>query len=169
VSIVSWFKAGISGFLGALVMFVIMKLAIIQGVAPFQVSPSTAFLTQLELPAQPLALVMHFGYGIFWSIVLVAIFWDRTSATNGIGLGLALWIFMMVVYSPIIGWGFFGFDGYSKLPEKLQLSSSINFLVSTFLLHLIYGAVIGWLNSRWITFGVDVAQEIRQERKKDEI
>lgn len=164
-----WIKSASAGFVGSLIMFILMKFAILQGIAPFSVPPSAAFLEILGLPMTWLAPIAHFSYGIFWSMVLLALFWDQTSIKSGIGLSIGLWIFMMLVYSPIIGWGFFGMNSAADLPEKLQLASTLRFLISTFILHLIYGFTIGLVNSTWISFGHDVAQEIRQEASKDQI
>lgn len=168
-----WIKAGTSGFIAALIMFALMYFGIhITGVAPFQVPPSAAFLISLGVAqemAKPIALALHFGYGIFWSIVLLAVFWDRMSVTNGLGLSLFLWFFMMVVYSPVIGWGVFGLNPGSHLDEILALSSGLKYIIVTLVLHLIYGSVIGWMNSVWINFGDSVAEEIRSAAEEDRI
>jgi len=148
-----WLKAAIIGALAALVMFLLMFAAIQSGMAPFNVPPSAAFLVKLGLPAMPLALIVHFGYGIVWSIILVAVFKHRTSIGRGIGLAMALWLIMMLIYSPIIGWGLFGAADTSNLPAKLQLGSTVKYIVASLVLHLIYGGIIGWLNPVWIYRG----------------
>jgi hypothetical protein len=56
---------------------------------------------------------------------------------------------MMIVYSPVIEWGFFGFGGGADLPAKLQLGVAPKYIIATLVLHLIYGTVIGWGNARW--------------------
>lgn len=150
-----WIKAAIVGALGALIMFVLMMLGINNGFAPFNVPPSAAFLTRLGLNIGPLALIGHFVYGMFWSIVLVVAFGRSTNWLKGIGLALALWLFMMLVYSPIIGWGVFGFGGpgHQLAPDNpLFLGAPIKYVVATLVLHLIYGGTIGWLNPVWINF-----------------
>lgn len=147
----TYLKAAIAGIVGSLVMFIIMIVGIhVTGFAPFNIPPSAAFLVKLGLPTKPLALLIHFGYGAFWSIVLILVSQQRPSIPKGLLLALALWLVMMIVYSPIIGWGFFGFGDTSDLPEKLQLGLGIKFLVMTLALHLIYGALIGWLNAVWV-------------------
>lgn len=167
-----WLKAGTAGFLGALVMFALIYVGInVTGVAPFQVPPSAAFLIKVlgiaPATAESLGLVAHFGYGIFWSIVLLAIFWDHTTVGKGIGLSIFLWLLMMIVYSPVIGWGFFGFGGTGAGPDILQLGSGAKYVLMTLVLHLIYGAIIGWINSRWVIFGQEVASEIRNAASED--
>lgn len=169
-----YLKSGTAGFLAALVMFAIMYVGInITGIAPFNVPPSAAFIIKvLEIEvgiAKPLALVAHFGYGVFWSIVLLAIFWDRTTVGKGIGLSIGLWLFMMLVLSPIIGWGFFGFGGSEATKDILALGSSTKFILITLVLHLVYGIIIGWINQSWIDYGQEVAAEIRNAAKQDRI
>lgn len=151
-----WIKAAVVGIVAALVMFIFIFGAIQSGMAPFNIPPSAAMLTKLAMNVGPLALLVHFGYGAFWSIVLVYWFQVTTSAAKGIYLALGLWLLMMIVYSPIIGWGFFGFGGAgATLPpdDPLYLAPGPQYLVATLVLHLIYGAIIGWLNPLWIRFG----------------
>lgn len=150
----NWLKAAGVGALAALVMFILMKVGIQTGNAPFEVPPSAAFLKtlgMLDIPL-PLALIAHFGYGIFWSIVLVAIFREHTDLVRGLGLAFVLWLGMMLIHSPLIGWGVFGMADTSQLPEDLQLGSPVKYIVATLILHAVYGGIIGWLNPRWITW-----------------
>ena len=147
-----WTKAALVGALGSLTMFVIIMAAIGSGIAPFNSPPSAAFLEYFGLNVGPLALMVHFGYGVFWSIVLVALFREKITVIKGNFLALALWLFMMVVYSPLMGWGLFGFEPAAQLPSNhpLYLNSGPQYLVATLLLHVIYGSIIGWLNPKWI-------------------
>ena len=99
-----WIKSAVVGALGSLVMFLLMMFGIHgAGIAPFNLPPSTAFLERLGLNVGPLPLLVHFGYGATWSILLVALYGADTSARRGVYLATALWLFVMVVYSPLIG------------------------------------------------------------------
>ncbi len=146
-----WLKAAVVGLLGSLVMFVFIMLGIhVTGIVPFNVPPSGAFLTKLGLDIGPLPLIVHFGYGAFWSIFLVFIAKENVNTVKGILLALGLWLFMMIVYSPFIGWGFFGFGGEKLAPDSpLYLEPGPKYLIATFVLHLIYGTIIGWFNKIW--------------------
>jgi len=84
--------------------------------APFNVAPSAAFLHLLGLNVPILALLLHFGYGAAGSAVLLWLFWDRTGVRNGVGLAVVLWLGMMLVLSPMLGWGFFGWPGTPDRP-----------------------------------------------------
>lgn len=157
-------KVALVGVFGSLVMFLFMVVGIhVTGVAPFQLPPSAAFLEQMGLNIGPLPLLVHFGYGATWSVVLVMLFQRRTNLARGLALAMGLWLFMMVVYSPLIGWGFFGFGG-SEFPKDsiLFLESGPKYLIVTFLLHVVYGSIIGWLNSVWISFKQSASSQERQ-------
>ena len=150
-----WLKAAVVGVGAALVMYLLMILAIQGGAAPFNIPPSAAMLTRLGIGVAPLALLVHFAYGAFWSMALVYWFEEQTSISNGIYLALGLWLIMMIVYSPIIGWGFFGFGSSGSMlsqNDPIYLAPGPKYLIATLVLHLVYGAIIGWLNPLWINF-----------------
>lgn len=148
-----WIKSAGVGFVGSLIMFLLMLLGIYgTGIAPFNIPPSAAFVTKLGLPAQPMGLIVHFGYGAFWSMLLVYLYKNSVDIKKGLGLALVAWLIMMIVYSPIIGWGLFGFGDAHTLPtgDPLYLEAGPKYLISTLILHLVFGAIIGWGNARWI-------------------
>ena len=157
-------KAGAVGLLGALIILVVMILGIqITGLAPFNLSPSAAFLYALGLPPMPLALVLHFGVGFIGAAVLYLLFGRGINPLNGIGLALVQWLLLMVVAGPIIGWGFFGFGapGHALSAEApLLLGQTIKYVVLTFVLHVIYGGLNGTLIARWM--GADGARTGRR-------
>ncbi|MFP4103738.1 hypothetical protein [Coleofasciculus sp.] len=149
-----WLKAALFGALGGLAMFILLQIAITMGMAPINVPPSAAFLKSIGLPPEPLALIVHFGYAMVGSMILIAIFGNRTNVTKGIGLALVLWLILMLVFSPIIGWGFFGATGAKQqLSPPLQIGSPGMYIIATLVLHIIYGASIGWLDRHWIDWG----------------
>lgn len=149
-----WIKATVVGALAALVMFIILMFGIHgSGLAPFNQPPSAVFLEKLGIPPQPLALIVHFLYGMFWSIVLVALLGSRTNAWTGMGLGVFLWLILLAIYAPIMGWGFFGVAGPGHdLPadHPLYIGSSLKLIVVGLVIHLIYGGLVGWLDRVWI-------------------
>jgi hypothetical protein len=116
------------------------------GMAPFNVPPSAAFLTTIGLNVGPLPLVAHFGYGAFWGVVFVALFGTSVDWGRGLLLAAGLWLFMMLVYSPVIGWGVFGVGGaaHDLSPDAPRyLGSSMKYIVATLVIHLVYGGVLG--------------------------
>ncbi|WP_103028873.1 hypothetical protein [Salinibacter altiplanensis] len=157
-----WLKSILIGVLGSLVMFLLMMLGIHgTGVAPFNLPPSAAFLEQLGLNVGPLPLLTHFGYGATWSFVLVGLYGSATNVRRGLSLAAGLWLFMMLVYSPLIGWGIFGVGGagHDLAPSNpLHLGSTAKYVAATLVLHLVYGAIIGGLNPAWIQFETSSAR-----------
>ncbi len=154
-------KAGIVGLIGSLVMFIMMQISLSTGMAPFNVPPSAAFMISIGLPAKPLALIVHFLYGAFWSVLLVAIYKQATSVGKGILFSLIPWLILMLVFSPIIGWGVFGMgDGNDVAKDsELYLGSSAMFFVASLVLHILFGAIIGWLDRAWALKGERASQE----------
>jgi len=146
-------KAIVAGLVAGLIMFIVLMLGTNQGIAPFNIPPSAAFLVSLGIPPKPLAPILHFGYAALGSIVLVILFGRQTSVVKGIGLALVLWLIFMLIYSPIIGWGFFGANAPTNdlSPDApLYLASSGKFVMITLILHVIYGIVVGWLDRNWL-------------------
>lgn len=152
-------KAGVVGLVGSLVMFILMQIALSTGMAPFNVPPSAAFLISLGLPAKPLALFVHFLYGAFWSILLVALYKQAVSVGKGVLFSLVPWLIMMLILSPLIGWGIFGSaEAEVAKDHQLYLAPGPKYVVATLVLHIVFGLVIGGLNRGWALKGERPAQ-----------
>lgn len=82
-----------------------------------------------------LAAVLHLGYGGLWAGVLASLV-GRVTIGRGVGLGLALWVFMQIAVLPFVGWGVFG------------IAQTPRIAAATLLLHLIYGIALGWSMDR---------------------
>lgn len=147
------FNIGLAGFMASLVMFLFLYVGVeVTGIAPFNVVPSYAFLYNLGVEKAGYALLLHFCYGILWAYVLVYTFDDNLSIVKAVLLAVVLWLFMMLVYSPLIGWGVFGFGYAHHLPvdHPLHLKSSASYIAVTLFVHLVYGWVLGYISSRWL-------------------
>lgn len=151
-----WIKAIVAGLVAGLVMFIVLAWGTNTGMAPINVPPSAAFLAATTgIQSPPLAALLHFGYAAVGSVLLVGIFGHRTNATKGIGLALVLWLILMLVYSPIIGWGFFGAGGPNhKLAAESPLYIGVAgpYVLITLVLHAVYGLIIGWMDKAWINW-----------------
>jgi len=73
----------------------------------------------------------HLGYGSVFGGLLTQLF-PEAGLREGVGLGVALWLVMQVAVLPLLGWGLFGVSITPKI------------VIATLLLHLIYGATLGW-------------------------
>ncbi len=79
-----------------------------------------------------LAILAHLLYGGIWGAILTGVTRPVT-LWKGLGLGIILWLIMQIVFLPLLGWGFFG----SAITPKIA--------IATLVLHLVYGAMLGWL------------------------
>jgi len=156
-----WVKAAAVGVAGGIVVSILMHLAMRAGIAPFNLTPSAALLERLGFGGTPLAVAIDLAYGAAWSIALVATFRERTDVWRGIGLGIGLWLLLMVVYSPIIGWGSFGLGRAQQLPADhlLYLAPGPRYMLSALVLHVVYGAIVGWLNPLWMDWPQGIPQQ----------
>lgn len=149
-----WVKAIVAGLVAGLVMFIVLAVGTKTGMAPINVPPSAAFLAATTgIQSPPLAGLLHFAYAALGSVLLVALFGRRTNILKGIGLALVLWLILMVIYSPIIGWGFFGAGGPNhQLPptSPLYIGPAGMYVLITLVLHAIYGLIVGWMDQVWI-------------------
>ncbi len=105
------------GVLTAVLLSVVMVPAFEFGIAPMPKPPSLAFAQLLLGPNVPLpvGLLFHVVYVTFWGLIYVVLFRHRLTFLNALWLGLALWVVILVVFFPIIGWGFLGLGISPKL------------------------------------------------------
>jgi len=131
----SWLRAigigiGVS-LLTALIMVPLMK----SGISPLPKPLGLAFAETLlhrTLPL-PVGLVFHTAYVTFWSVVYVC-FFSRRNIKTALLLALGLWLFVLAVFFPIVGWGFAG------------LSVSAKLIPASFMPHLLFGLFLWALN-----------------------
>ena len=105
------------GIVTALLLSAVMVPAFKFGIAPMPKPPSLAFAETLfgrDLPL-PVGLLFHVAYVTFWALAYVMVFRDRLTFWNALWLGLGLWVVILVVFFPIVGWGFLGLAISPKL------------------------------------------------------
>lgn len=158
-----WFKTIFIGILATFAMDVSMKgLMAIAGVMPTNIHPAAAFLYNLGIQGQTFSVLLHYCYGTLWALVFVYAFEQSFSIKKAIGLSLVLWLFMMMVYSPVIGWGFFGI-GNARLLDSihpLYISSTIEYLMMTLSVHLVYGVTLGLLSKTIFTEKENITSQV---------
>jgi len=79
----------------------------------------------------PIGLLFHVAYVGFWSVAFVVLFRDRLSLRAALVLGFALWVVVLVIFFPVVGWGFLG------------LALSPKLMVAAFVPHLLF-AIFLW-------------------------
>jgi len=134
----SWVRAIGIGVLVSVITAAIMLALTFAGVSPFPQPPSLAFAETVlgsGLPL-PVGLLFHTVYVTFWSVVFVR-FFTRKDIWTALGLAAALWIVILVVFFPIVGWGFAG------------LTIGPPMIVASLVPHLLFGLLL-WASDRYI-------------------
>ena len=125
------------GVVATIAMSIPMMIGMASGVAPMPEPIPKALVSLVFGAGLPAPLLMalsagsHLGYGGFFGAVLARLY-PEAGLREGLALGVLLWLVMEIVVLPILGWGFFG----AAITPKIA--------VATLVLHLIYGATLGW-------------------------
>jgi hypothetical protein len=124
------------GIATAVILSLVMVPAVKAGISPMPEPLALAFARVLfgEVPL-PVGLLFHLVYVTFWSVVYIATFKER-DLLNALMLALILWVLVLILFFPIVGWGFFGLDVSPKL------------LVASLVPHLLF-AIILWGICQW--------------------
>lgn len=133
-----WKAAGI-GIVTAILLSGVMVPVFKSGLAPMPEQPSLAFAETIlgrKLPL-PVGLLFHVAYVTFWSMVFIVAV--RRTFANALRLALVLWVVALVVFFPIVGWGFLG------------LSVSPKLIIAALVPHLLF-ALFLWAGCR-LVFG----------------
>lgn len=105
-----WGKAIAVGLINGVLLAVIMITLKKSGLSPMPAPLGLAFADTLlgrHLPL-PIGLAVHLVYVTFWSMVFVILFQPRLTFAKAAILSAGLWIFALMVFVPIAGWGLFG-------------------------------------------------------------
>lgn len=124
-----WAKAFWLGIVNGVALSVVMVALMQVGVSPLPKPLGLAFTKTLagrSLPL-PVGLLFHLAYVTFWSMAFVAVFRHSPTLRNALLLALGLWIGVLVVFFPIVGWGLLGLGVGPKL------------IVGSFVPHLLFG------------------------------
>jgi hypothetical protein len=124
------------GIATAVILSLVMVPAFKTGISPLPKPLGLAFAQMLlgDVPL-PVGLLFHVAYVTFWSVAYLAFFGRRTFL-NALWLALGLWLGVLVIFFPIVGWGFFG------------LAVSPKLIVASLVPHLLF-AVVLWALSSW--------------------
>ncbi len=140
-----WMLAVGIGILTALLLSAVMVPAFMLGIAPMPEPPSLAFAKTLFGSGVPLpvGLLFHVAYVTGWAVAFVVLFRHRLTFLNALWLGLALWIVLLLVFFPIVGWGLLGLAIGPKL------------IVASLVPHLLFSVIL-WALCR-VAFGKTAA------------
>ena len=129
-------KAVAVGTATAVVLSLIMVPAFKAGISPLPKPLGLAFAQVLlgKVPL-PVGLLFHVAWVAFWSVAYVALF-DRRTFPNALWLALGLWVLVLVLFFPVVGWGFLGLAVGPKL------------IVASLVPHVLF-AIVLWGLVRW--------------------
>lgn len=129
LSIREWWKALGVGIANGLLLSAVMVPALKLGISPFPNPVGLAFAETVFGPPLPLpvGLLFHLAYVTFWSMAFVVFLRDKLTLPNALLLAFVLWVGVLVVFFPVIGWGFLG------------LGISPRLFVASFVPHLLFG------------------------------
>jgi hypothetical protein len=129
------------GIEATIAMSVLMLIGVLTGISPMPMPIPVAIAGHLFGQGTPrplllaVAILSHLAYGGVWAAILVAVV-SRVTVWKSIGWGLFLWLIMQVFFLPWLGWGLLG----TAITPRIALA--------TLVLHLVYGATLGWLAVR---------------------
>lgn len=124
-----WGKAIGVGIANGVLLSIIMVTALKSGISPLPKPLGLAFAEAVlgrPLPL-PMGLLFHLAYVTFWSVAFVAFLRESLTLKNALVLAFFLWLGVLVVFFPIVGWGFLG------------LAISPKLIVGAFVPHLLFG------------------------------
>ncbi len=131
-------KGIIAGLAATVVLSMIMVAKGMMGLMPEL--NVIAMLSSMMSGAPVVGWVIHFAIGILvWGLAFVAVLRilpGTSVVAKGISFGIAAWIVMMLMVMPMAGAGLFGLNMGMMAP------------VMTLILHVIYGAVLGFTYSK---------------------
>ena len=136
-----WLKAAGVGIGTAILLSAVMVPMMRAGLSPMPKPLGLAFAQTLlgEGLPMPVGLLFHVAYVAAWSMAFVVLFRDALSFRNALFLGLALWIAVLVIFFPIVGW------------DLLGLSIGPQLIIGSLIPHLLF-AVFLWALCR-LAFG----------------
>ena len=112
-----WLRAIGVGIGTAALLSAVMVPALKLGISPLPKPLGLAFAEAIlgsPLPL-PIGLLFHVAYVTFWSASFVVLFRESLSFRNALLLALGLWVLVLVVFFPVVGWGLLGFGVSPKL------------------------------------------------------
>lgn len=129
-------KAVGTGIATAVILSLVMVPAFKAGISPLPAPLGLAFARVVlgDVPL-PVGLLFHVLYVTFWSVLYV-VFFNRRTLLNALWLALGLWVAVLVIFFPVVGWGFFGLS----VGPKLAVASLVP--------HLLFGIVLWGLCRR---------------------
>ncbi len=143
-------KAAIIGAAASTLIFFLGQVMGSTVIAPYDLPPSAVYTEWLGLGAQPAGFILDLFYGAGAAVVLVASVNSRLGRRHGVFLGGLLWLALMTVIGPVIGWGLFGLMANRQYEPDLAVNGPLPYALGTLVLHLLYGLCVAELARLWL-------------------
>lgn len=149
-------KGLVAGFVATLVLSALMVMKAKMGIMP-ELDLPKMIAGMMGKPDEPMiGWAIHFMIGVILYGVAIAVFGGKRPGDSPVGRGMMIavvgWLIMMIMLMPMAGAGMFA------------MKMSIMAPVMTLVLHLIFGAVLGWTYGRLQNETVPVAAIHRDTR-----
>lgn len=126
------------GIVSAILLSIIAVAGQMTGVSPMPKPLGLAFAQRILGPVPlPVGLLFHVVYVTFWTVIYLALFRSSLTFLNALGLGLFLWLLVLILFFPVVGWGFFGLEVGPQL------------IIASLVPHVLF-AVLIWALSRLV-------------------
>lgn len=132
LSVREWGKAVGVGIATGAILAALNVLALKSHVSPLPKPLGLAFAESLlgrTLPL-PVGLMFHLVWVTFFSVAYVVLWRHARTLSNAMLLAASLWLIVLVVFFPFVGWGFFG------------LSIGPQLIVAAAVSHLLFALVL---------------------------
>ncbi len=142
-----WGKAIGVGVATAVILAALNVVALKSHVSPLPKPLGLAFAETVlgtDLPL-PVGLLFHLAWVTSFSVLYVVLWRNALTLKNAILLAGGLWLLVLVVFFPVVGWGFFGLAVSPKLIVPVTVS------------HLLFAAIL-WGLCR-LAFGPSIDQQ----------
>jgi magnesium-transporting ATPase (P-type) len=136
-----WWKAVGVGVATAAIVAVLNVIALKTQVSPLPKPLGLAFAEVVfgrSLP-HPVGLLFHLAWVTFFSVVYVILWRNALTLRNAIILASVLWLLVLFLFFPIVGWGFFGLAVSPKLILPATVSHLLFALILWSLCRLAFG------------------------------
>ena len=141
VSTREWWKAIFVGVATGVILAVLNVIALKSHVSPLPKPLGLAFAETVfgrELPL-PIGLFFHLAWVTFFSVVYVLLWRTTLTLMNALILASALWLATVVIFFPIVGWGFLGLAVSPALLLPVTVSHVLFALILWGLSRLVFG------------------------------
>jgi hypothetical protein len=127
-----WWKAIFVGIGMGAILAALNVIALKSQVSPLPKPLGLAFAETVfghSLPL-PVGLLFHLAWVTFFSVVYVVLWRNALTLRNAIILASALWLLVLLLFFPVVGWGFFGL----AVSPKLILPATVSHLLFALIL-----------------------------------